>query len=174
MILQLDGVQPRLGRDVFIAPSALVIGHATLGDAANIWFGSVVRADVGTIHIGARTNIQDLSMIHVTHDKFTTWIGADVTVGHRAMLHGCRIEDTVLIGMGSIVLDGAVIEPRCIIGAGALIPPGKRIASGSMVMGSPGKVTRQLTDSEMDQFTVSAQHYVNLARRYVTASSVVG
>jgi carbonic anhydrase/acetyltransferase-like protein (isoleucine patch superfamily) len=166
MITTYQDVPPTLGRGVFVAESALVLGRVILGDEANVWYGCVLRGDVGTIRVGARTNIQDLSVVHVTSGTFDTTIGADVTVGHRAILHGCTVEDLVLVGMGAILLDGSVVEPECIIGAGALVSPGTRIPSGSLALGSPAKVVRRLKDAEREHLRSSAQHYVALAREH--------
>lgn len=165
-ILPFEGVLPTLHAGVWLAPGAHVIGHATLADDVNVWHNAVIRADVMPITIGPRTNVQDLSMIHVTSHRFATTIGADVTIGHRAILHGCTVGDRCLIGMGAIVLDGATIEDDCLIGAGALIPPGAHIPAGSVVLGAPGKIRRTTTDAERLGFVESARHYVELARRH--------
>jgi len=142
------GSRPSLGRDIFIAPNATVIGDVTLGDESSVWFGTVIRGDVMPIVIGARTNIQDGSVIHVTTDRARTVVGDDVTVGHMVLLHGCTVGNRVLVGMGSVVLDGAVIEDDAIVGAGSLVTPGSRIPSGSLAMGRPAKVVRSLTDED--------------------------
>ncbi len=161
--------EPIIEPGCFIAHNSTVIGEVHLGIDVNIWYGAVLRGDVGSIRVGARTNIQDLSLVHVTDSQFDTFIGDDVTVGHAAILHGCRIEDRVLVGMGSTILDGAVIEPYCIVGANALIPPGKRIPSGSLVVGSPAKVVRILTDAEREAMTLSTAHYVEIAGHHFDA-----
>ena len=135
-----EGAWPTLGSGAFIAPSAQVIGRVSLGESASVWYQSVLRGDSLPIRVGARTNIQDLSVLHVTGPDHPCVIGEDVTVGHRAIIHGCTVQDRCLIGMGAILLDGCVIEAECLIGAGALIPPGKRIPSRSVVMGAPGKI----------------------------------
>ena len=165
-ILSYKGILPTLGQDAYVAPGARVIGDVVLGDGASVWFNSVVRGDVMPIRIGARTNIQDLSVLHVSSDTFATTIGDDVTVGHRAIIHGCTIEDRCLIGMGAIILDGAHIEEGCLIAAGALVPPGVRVPAGSMYMGAPGKVRRQVSPEELEGFLESAKHYSELARVY--------
>jgi carbonic anhydrase/acetyltransferase-like protein (isoleucine patch superfamily) len=130
-LLPYEGVMPILGRDVFIAPGAYVIGRVTIGDESSVWFGSVLRGDVGAIVIGARSNVQDLSMIHMTGGVSTARIGDDVTVGHGVTLHGCDIGDRCLIGMGSIVLDGVKIGDDCVIAAGTLLTPRMVIPPGS-------------------------------------------
>jgi len=157
---------PMVGNNVFIADNATVIGQVDIADEANIWFGCVLRGDVGRITIGARTNVQDLSMIHVTDGQHDTTIGEDVTIGHRAILHGCTIHDRVLVGMGAIVLDGAVVNQNSMIGAGALISPGTEIPSGVLVLGSPGRVVRKLSDQEQAMLLLSAHHYVALSKEY--------
>jgi carbonic anhydrase/acetyltransferase-like protein (isoleucine patch superfamily) len=165
-LLSYKGILPTLGEDAYVAPGARVIGDVVLGDGASVWFNSVVRGDVMPIRIGARTNIQDLSVLHVSSETFATTIGDDVTVGHRAIIHGCTIEDRCLIGMGAIILDGAYIEEGCLIAAGALVPPGVRVPAGSVYMGAPGKVRRQVSQAELENFLESAKHYSELARVY--------
>lgn len=165
-VLPFGGKIPELGDGVFIARGAQIIGDVTLGDQASVWFNAVLRGDVMPITIGPRTNIQDLSVVHVTSHTHPTHIGADVTVGHRAILHGCTVEDACLIGMGATLLDGAHIEPGCLIAAGALIPPGMRVPAHSLVMGAPGKIRREVTPEERQRFLDSAAHYVELASSY--------
>lgn len=165
MLLPYKNNLPQINASNFIAETASVIGRVTLGDDASIWFGAVVRGDVEPIDIGARTNVQDNAVIHVANG-FATKIGNDVTIGHNAIVHACTIGDKVLVGMGAIVLDGAIIGEETIIGAGALIPPGKIIPPRSMVMGSPGKVVRTLSDSEIAGLKASAKHYVSYAQEY--------
>lgn len=173
MIQPFESNHPQLASGVYIAPNATVIGNTTLGADVSIWFGAVVRGDVGKIHIGARTNIQDLSVIHVSTGTHDTHVGAGVTVGHRVILHGCSIADHVLVGMGAIIMDGVEIGRHCLIGAGALLPPGKIIPEGSLVMGAPGRVVRGLTDAERLQISESAAHYVELGRIYARAAARV-
>lgn len=160
------GKVPEIHEGAWIAPGAFVIGDVELGEDSSIWYNSVVRGDVHAIRIGARTNIQDLSMIHVSSGLSGTTIGDDVTVGHRAILHACTVEDACLIGMGAIVLDGASIGTGSLIGAGALITPGTEIPQRSVVLGSPGKVVRQVSDEEYAGFLKSASHYVKLMRTH--------
>lgn len=163
MILPFEDVYPAVGTDVFVADDAKVIGRVTLGARTSVWYGCVLRGDVGTIHIGDDTNIQDLTVVHVTGERFNTRIGNRVTVGHRAILHGCTIHDDALIGMGAIVLDGAVVERGALVGAGALVPPGKVIPAGTMALGSPAKVIRELGEDAMVAHRESAAHYVEIA-----------
>lgn len=160
------GTRPTLGRDVFIAPSATIIGDVVLGDEASVWFGAVLRGDIYPIRVGARTNIQDNAVLHVTGGKAATTLGDDVTVGHLAMVHGCTIGSRCLVGMGSIVLDGAVLEDECFIAAGALVPPRARIPSRSLVMGRPGRVVRALAQADLDQIREAADLYVGYARDF--------
>ena len=162
----LDGIAPSLGRDVFVAPNAIVIGAVTLGDEASVWFGCVLRADVGEIRIGARTNLQDLVCCHMTGGQNHLVVGADVTVGHGAILHGATIEDECLIGMGAIVLDGATIGKGSVVGAGALVPPRMVIPPGMLALGSPAKVVRPVTPAERSLGLEGARHYVENAQRY--------
>jgi carbonic anhydrase/acetyltransferase-like protein (isoleucine patch superfamily) len=157
---------PNLAADVFVAPGAVVIGDVVAGSGSSVWYNVVIRGDVQPIRIGARTNIQDLSMVHVTSGRFSTTIGDDVTVGHRAILHGCIVENGALIGMGAIVLDGAVIGAESIIGAGAVVTQGTRIPPRSLALGSPARVIRELRDDEVAGLYRSAAGYVDLSRRH--------
>ena len=165
MILNFKGIKPIIRKNTFIARSADVIGKVEIKKDANIWFNTVIRGDVNRIVIGERTNIQDLTMIHVA-DDYETIIGNDVTVGHNAILHGCIISDNCLIGMGAIILDGAFIGENVIIGAGALVTQGKKIPENSLVLGSPAKVVRRLTEEEIEYFKISADKYVKLSKEY--------
>ncbi|WP_457608496.1 gamma carbonic anhydrase family protein [Nitratifractor sp.] len=173
MILEYKGLSPKIGDGAWIAPGATVIGDVEIGEDSSVWFGCVVRGDVHRIRIGARTNIQDLSMIHVAHykkpdksDGHPTIIGDDVTVGHRVMLHGCAIEDACLIGMSATILDGAVIGKESIVGAGALVTGGKVFPPRSLILGSPARVVRQLTDDEVAELYASAKRYVGFMSEY--------
>ena len=164
---------PKLGANTWIAPSADVVGNVTMGRECSIWFGCVVRGDVHYISIGDRTNIQDLSMIHVTHykkedmsDGNPTIIGSDVTIGHRVMMHGCTIENACLIGMSATILDGAVIGKESIVGAGSLVTKNKVFPPRSLIMGSPAKVVRELSDEEVEELYASASRYVNFKKDY--------
>ena len=156
-----------IGAGVFLAETCAVIGDVEIGDAASIWYGAVVRGDVMPIRIGARTNIQDGTVIHVTSEKFGTVIGADCTIGHAAIIHACTVEEHCLVGMGATLLDGCVIGRGSFVGAGALVTPGTNIPPGSLVIGSPAKVKRPLNDKERAQIAYGAQHYVELTRRYL-------
>jgi carbonic anhydrase/acetyltransferase-like protein (isoleucine patch superfamily) len=162
------GVSPVLGERVFIDECALVIGRVTMGDDSSLWPFAVARGDVNRIEIGARTNIQDGSVLHVVHDGpslpggLPLVIGDDVTVGHKAMLHAAHIGHRCLIGMSAVVLDGAVIEDEVMVAAGTVVPPGKRLASRGLYLGNPAKRARELTAAEIARFLYSAQHYVKL------------
>lgn len=159
-------VWPRLGRDVFLAPNATVIGDIDLEDEVSVWFGAVIRGDSGSVRIGPRTNIQDLACVHMTRAVSAADIGADVTVGHGAILHGCRVGDGCLVGMGAILLDNAEIGEGSIIAAGALIPARAKIPPRSLVVGSPGRVARGVTPEETERVLKGCAHYVENARRY--------
>ena len=169
---------PALGERAYIDPAAVVIGDVVLGDDVSIWPATVIRGDVNFIRIGARTNIQDGSVVHVSHDGphaklggFATRIGEDVTIGHKAIIHACTIEDAALIGMGAIVLDGAVVKKHGFVGAGALIAPGKVVGEGEMWLGNPGRFARLLSDAEMEALYYSAQHYVRLKDQYLAGDT---
>jgi carbonic anhydrase/acetyltransferase-like protein (isoleucine patch superfamily) len=167
MIRGYAGKKPELGARVFVAENAAVIGDVVIGDESSIWYSTTVRGDVMPIRIGARTSIQDNTVIHVTSDFSGTTIGSDCTVGHSAIIHACTVEDFCLIGMGSILLDGARIGTGSLVGAGALVTPGTDIPPGSLVIGSPAKVKRPLNDKEREQIRYGAAHYVELARAYL-------
>ena len=160
-------ITPTLGQGVFVADGSPVIGDVHIGDDSSVWFNVTVRGDVNYIRIGSRTNIQDGSTVHVTRNTGPTHIGNNVTVGHNVVIHACTISDLVLIGMGSVLLDGAVIESHVLVGAGTLVPPNKKIPSGTLFMGSPGKVIRDLTETELAFFAVSADNYVQLKNIYL-------
>jgi carbonic anhydrase/acetyltransferase-like protein (isoleucine patch superfamily) len=167
-----QGVTPAIAESAFVHASASIIGEVNIGDNASVWCGAVVRGDVNSIHIGIETNIQDLSVLHVSHKSAANpkgaplSIGNRVTVGHRVILHGCEIGDECLIGMGAIVMDGAVLEPRVLLGAGSLVPEGKRLRGGYLYLGSPAREVRALTDDELAWFSYSAAHYVRLHQSY--------
>lgn len=164
----LGDTRPILGRDVFVATTAMVIGDVVIGDDSSLWFGVVVRGDVFPIRIGARTNIQDNSVVHVTGGKSATKIGDDVTVGHSVIVHGCTIGDRCLVGMGSIVLDDAVLEDECFVAAGSLVPPRMRVPARSFVMGRPAKVIRRVKDEELEQILEASKHYVANGHDYAS------
>jgi carbonic anhydrase/acetyltransferase-like protein (isoleucine patch superfamily) len=161
------GKKPVLGAGVFVAENAAIIGDVVIGDESSIWYATTVRGDVMPIRIGARTSIQDNTVIHVTSDFCGTEIGDDCTIGHSAIIHACTVESFCLIGMGSILLDGARIGTGSLVGAGALVTPGTNIPPGSLVIGSPAKVKRPLNDKEREQIRYGAAHYVELARAYL-------
>ena len=165
MVKKLMGHSPTIDVTCFVAESAEIIGQVIVEQGANIWYNTIVRGDVEPIIIGENTNIQDLSVLHTSHG-YPLKIGSGVTIGHRAICHGCTIEENVLIGMGSIVLDGAYIEKDVIIGAGSLVPPNKRIPSRSLVIGSPAKVMRTLTEEEVESIKKSASGYVELSQHH--------
>jgi carbonic anhydrase/acetyltransferase-like protein (isoleucine patch superfamily) len=169
------GTLPTLGARSYVDPAASVIGDVELGDDASVWPYTVIRGDVNFVRIGARTNVQDGTVIHVSHDGphaklggFATVIGDDVTIGHKAIVHACRIEDAALIGMGAIVLDGAVIRTHGFVGAGALIAPGKEVGEGELWLGNPAKKVRMLSEAEIEALYYSAQHYVRLKDEYLS------
>ncbi|HYV65460.1 MAG TPA: gamma carbonic anhydrase family protein [Myxococcales bacterium] len=163
LIRTVNGRTPRLGREVFVAPTATLAGDVVLGDRASIWYGCVVRSEEQRIEIGEETNIQDLSVIHVTNRRFGTRIGARVTVGHRVVLHACTISDLCLIGIGAIVLDQAVIGSETIVAAGSVVTPGTQIPPRVLAVGSPARVKRPLTDQELEHIRWNAADYVKLA-----------
>ena len=164
----IDGQEPQLDPGAWVAPSADLIGDVRIGRAGSVWFGAVIRADNTPIIIGAESNIQDGAIGH-SDPGIPLLIGERVTVGHQAILHGCTIADDCLIGMGARILNGAVLEPECIVGAGALITEGKSFPAGSLIVGSPGRVVRQLTDDEKRALRMSAAHYAEKAARYAEA-----
>jgi carbonic anhydrase/acetyltransferase-like protein (isoleucine patch superfamily) len=157
---------PKLGRDVFLAPNATVTGDVELGDEVSVWFGAVIRGDSGPIRIGARTNIQDLVCVHATRGVSTTHIGAEVTVGHGAILHGCKVGDRCLIGMGAILLDNAEIAPDSLVAAGAVVSGKLLVPPRSLVAGNPAKVLRDLRDEEMALGPSGVAVYLENARIY--------
>ncbi|MCI0652860.1 MAG: gamma carbonic anhydrase family protein [Methylococcaceae bacterium] len=165
--------RPRLGLHVYVDESAQLIGDVMLGDDVSFWPLAIARGDVASIRIGSRTNIQDGCLIHGTHqgryspEGFAVRIGKGVTVGHHAVIHGCSIGDLSLVGTASVVMDGAVVEDRVMIGAGSLVPPGKRLETGSLYLGSPVKRARSLTADELDMLEYSAGHYVRLKNEYL-------
>ena len=168
------GKLPLVGQRVYIDPSAEVIGDVELADDVSIWPMTVVRGDVNFIRIGARTNVQDGVVIHVSHDGphvklggFATVIGEDVTIGHKAIIHACRIEDACLIGMGAVVMDGAVVKKHGFVGAGSVVPPGKVVGEGELWLGNPARLVRKLDEAQIEGLYYSAQHYVRLKDDYL-------
>ncbi|MCC6642524.1 MAG: gamma carbonic anhydrase family protein [Deltaproteobacteria bacterium] len=166
MRLALGAIAPVIDPDAWIAPSAIVSGDVHVGPHSSLWFGTVVRGDVHRVRIGARSNVQDLCVVHVTRDRFPALIGDDVTIGHHATVHGCRVGDGALIGIGAIVLDGSDVGEGALVGAGAVVPPGMKVPAGAVVMGTPARVVRMLTQDECAGQREQARHYVELAARY--------
>lgn len=169
--------RPELGARVLVDESAVIIGDVVLGDDCSVWPHVSIRGDMHAIRIGARTSVQDGSVLHITHagpyqpEGWPLTIGEDVTIGHKVVLHGCTIGNRVLVGMGAIVLDGAVIEDEVMIGAGALVPPGKKLESGFLYVGSPVKQARPLSEKERNFFLYSANNYVKLKDSYLADSA---
>lgn len=165
-------MSPQIADNVWVDDTAVIIGDVVIGEESSVWVHAVLRGDVNRIRIGKRSNVQDLSMLHVSRpragklDGSPLTIGDDVTIGHRAILHGCTVGNRVLVGMGSIILDDAVVEDDVIIGAGSLIPPRKRLASGYLYVGSPAQAIRSLADEERAFLRQSAQDYAQLAQTY--------
>lgn len=175
-----EGCSPRLGERVYIDPMAVVIGDVHLGEDTSVWPHTVIRGDMHRIRIGARCSIQDGSVLHITHagpydpEGYPLTLGDDVTVGHRAVLHGCTIGSRVLVGIGAIVMDGAVVEDEVIIGAGSLVPPGKHLPGGFLYVGSPAKPARPLTEREKAFFTYGANNYSRLKEKHRQANAAAG
>lgn len=167
---------PRLGARVYVDPAATVIGDVVLGDDVSVWPATVIRGDVNHVHIGARTSVQDGTVIHVSHagphakrGGFPTLIGSDVTIGHKAVIHACTIEDAALIGMGALVLDGAVVRKHAFVAAGAVVSPGKVVGEGELWVGNPARCVRRLDDAQIEGLYYSAAHYVRLKDEYLAA-----
>ena len=167
IVRRYQGKEPRLGARVFLAENASLIGDVELGDDCSIWYGAVLRADVHSIRVGARTNIQDNCTLHVTNDRWPVNIEEEVTMGHGVIAHGCTIERGALIGMGSRILDGAVIGEQALVGAGALVPEGMHVPPRTLVLGMPAKVKRPLTDEELARLDGSWRHYIEYKDRYL-------
>lgn len=176
-IRNFEGIQPRIAASAYIDETALVIGDVEIDEDSSVWPMCVIRGDVQSIRIGTRTSIQDGTVVHVTHDsRFcpggkATRIGNDITVGHKVILHACTIEDTCLIGMGAVIMDGALVKERVIIGAGSLVPPGKVLESGHLYVGSPVQQVRPLNERELEFLTYSAHNYVRLKNRHLGMQS---
>jgi gamma-carbonic anhydrase len=171
-ILPYRDILPQLAPNVFIAPGAWVIGDVVIGERSSIWFNTVVRGDVHFIRIGSDTSVQDNSTLHVTAPKFPMHIGNRVIIGHKAIVHGCTVEDECLIGMGSIILDGAKIGRGSVIAAGSLIPPGFEVPPESVVMGSPAQIKRKTGEADREMIRKSWSHYVELAAEYFNAGTI--
>lgn len=168
MLKTYHGIHPTVARSAYIADSAIVIGDVEIGDQSSLWFHVVVRGDVNFIRIGSRTNIQDGTVVHVTHQTRPTWIGDDVTIGHNVTLHGCRIGDRCLVGMGAIVMDGCEVADDAMIAAGALLVPGTIVPSGTLYAGAPAKQKRKLTDTEIAGLKQSATNYLGYMQGYLS------
>jgi gamma-carbonic anhydrase len=166
LVLPYHTHRPRIAPSAFVAPGVVVIGDVEIGEDASVWFGSVVRGDVHHIRIGARTNLQDGTIVHVTRSGLATQIGSDVTVGHRCVLHACTLEDRAFVGMSATLLDGSYVESDAMLAAGALLTPGPRVPRGQLWAGSPARFKRELRAQELAAFTERAAHYVELAREY--------
>ncbi|HYB97664.1 MAG TPA: gamma carbonic anhydrase family protein [Candidatus Limnocylindrales bacterium] len=169
MIRSYDNLAPRIAFSAWVAPTAVVVGDVEIGEDSSIWYGCVVRGDVFHVRIGARTNVQDMTVIHVTHERYPTILHDDITVGHRAVLHGCTVESRALIGIGAVVLDQAVIGEGALVAAGSLVTPSTRVPCGMMVMGAPARVVREVTDAERAWMAESSRNYVEYARRHAAA-----
>jgi len=166
LILPYRGTVPVIAASAFVAPTAVVIGDVVIGDDTGIWFQCVLRGDVHEIRIGARTNIQDGTIVHTTRNRAGTYIGDGVTVGHAAVLHACTIETDSFVGMGAVLLDEVVVEQGAMVAAGAVVTPGKRVKAGELWAGNPARLLRPLSEAERAFFAVSADNYVALAREY--------
>lgn len=166
IILPYNGILPTIHETAWIAPGAVVIGDVVIGAETNVWFGCVIRGDVNTIRIGARTNIQDGTVIHVTRKTGPTVIGSNITIGHRALMHACTVHDDSFIGMGATLLDGAVVESGAYLAAGALLTPNKRVPAGQMWAGNPAKYFRDVSEAEQAFIGISAENYVQLSKQY--------
>lgn len=167
------GRRPDTGRAAFVAPNATILGSVTLGADSSVWYGCVLRGDINTIEIGEGTNIQDLAMVHLA-DDLGVRVGRFTTVGHGAIIHACTIGDECLVGMGATILDGAVIGDRCIVGANALVTQRFVAPAGSMILGAPAKVVRQLTPEQVERLRLGAAHYVHNARRFRAGLKRIG
>ena len=167
MIRSFKDIAPKIHETAFVSDDAIVIGDVEIGEDASVWFGSIVRGDVNFIRIGARTNIQDATVIHVSSKTHSTVLEDEITIGHRVTLHGCYVERGCLIGMGAIIMDGVRVGANSLVGAGSLLTPGTQIPPRSLVIGSPGRVKRELTDDELALLDRSWRNYVELKKHYI-------
>lgn len=173
LIYEYRGIRPTIGKNVFLAPGVVILGDVIIEDHANIWFYSVIRGDVNSIRIGSQTNIQDHCVLHVTSDKFPLILGANVIVGHRAVLHGCVIEDDCLIGIGAMVLYGAKVESGAMVGAGAVVTPGSIVKANSVVMGTPAKPVRTATENERAFNKINLNKYRSYGQNFKYLTQLV-
>jgi carbonic anhydrase/acetyltransferase-like protein (isoleucine patch superfamily) len=162
---------PRIDADAWIAPGAAIVGDVELGPGSSVWYGSTLRGDVNRVRIGARSNVQDHCVVHVTRDRFACEIGDEVTVGHRAVVHGCVVHDGALIGIGAIVLDGATVGVDAVLGAGAVLAPGAKVPDGMLALGVPARVVREVSPEERARQRARALDYVRLAREHARADA---
>ena len=166
MVINYKNYSPKIANNTFIAPSSTIIGRCTIEENSSVWFNAVIRADINEIVIGRNVNIQDGSVLHCDHD-FSVNIADNVTIGHNAIIHGCSIGNYCIIGMGATIMDGATIGENCIVGANSLITSGKQIPKGSLVIGSPAKVVRNLSNEEIEGIKKSVEEYVVLSKKYI-------
>jgi carbonic anhydrase/acetyltransferase-like protein (isoleucine patch superfamily) len=166
IVVPYHGATPRIAPDAFVAPGVVLVGDVEIASQANVWFGCVLRGDTGPIRVGARANVQDMTMAHVDSADLPTVIGADVTIGHCVLLHACRLEDGAFVGMGATVMDGAVIEGGAMVAAGALVTPGKRVRKGELWSGSPARLMRELRTDDLANFRATVEHYVEKGADY--------
>ena len=169
LVLPYNGILPKLGRDVFVAPGTIIVGRVEIGDEASLWYNTVVRADVHEVKIGARTNLQDGTVVHVTGGRFGTYIGSDILIGHQCVIHGCTIHDRAFIGMRALILDGAVVESDSMVAAGAVVTPNKVVPTGELWAGAPAKFMRHLTPEEIERHKVATAGYVKNAKEHRAA-----
>ncbi len=172
LILSYKGKTPVIGEGVYLAPGACVIGDVVIGNDSSVWFGTVVRGDEHYIKIGSETNIQDMCVLHVTEGKFPLIVGSRVTIGHGAVVHACTVEDEVLVGIGSVVLDGAIVRKHSVVAAGALVPPGMEVPAGTIVAGVPARVLRELKPEEVESLIMHKyRNYLKVKEDYLSAST---
>lgn len=172
LIRAYKGTLPRIGERVFLAENVSIIGDVEIGDDSSVWYGTVVRGDVHYIKIGQRTNIQDNCVVHVTNGVWPTIVGNDVSIGHGVIVHGCTIDRGCLIGMGSVLLDGCTIGEEALVGAGAVVPEGMEVPPRSLVLGVPGKVRRELTESELDRVRKNSRYYLEYKETYLSEGNL--
>lgn len=166
MKIKVRGFEPKISKDVFIAPNATIIGNVEIGESSSILFGSVIRGDVNAIRIGKNCNVQDLCMIHATYEKTTTTLRDNVSVGHSAILHGCRVGESTLIGMGAVLMDNVVVGKNCIVGAGSLLTENSEFEDGMLILGRPAKAVRKLTDEEKEKAHAASEYYLHYKTWY--------